>query len=195
MSYLIQNFKYTSSSLRYNLKLRALLLLRNTNILFSLVKLPWQFTKLLYLDRTLSSYRKVVGFYLFMKFTKILLPSIKLFKYTPIGINYPKSAHFTALTLLLSAVSVASKSVTKLQHHTTSTSNLNVNYILSSQIYITTLAYKPVKTALFKLMFMSLSCWFNWPRRYTLPAQSFSLSAQWHLLKFLNVYFFKIYNL
>ena len=195
MSYLIQNFKYTSTSLRYNLKLRALLLLRNTNILLSLVKMPWQFTKLLYLDRTLSYYRKVVGLYLFMKLSKVLLPSIKLFKYTPVGVNYPKSAHFTALTLLSTAVSTASSSVAQIQNSTSSVPKLKTNYILNSQVYITTLAYKPVKTALFKLMFMSLSCWFTWPRRYALPSQSFSLSAQWHLLKFLNVYFFKIYNL
>ncbi len=195
MSYLIQNFRYPLPSLRYNLRLRAALLLRNSFIIISLILYPVKFNKLLGLNSLWLTYRRFIGFYLFAKLSKSALPKVKIFKYTPIGVNFPISAHASALNLIYSSLHALPPKVAKVKStHSVVNSYITSPYYYGNQVYLTTLTHKPVKLVMYKFLFTSLNCWFLWSKRYRIPAQCFSVSSSWYLFKFLNVYFFKIYN-
>lgn len=172
-----------------------MLLLRNVGMLLSLLKLPLHFGKAINPLWVCYKYQQFVGLYLFVKLRKVLIPHIHLFKYAPIGVNYPTSAHFRALACLETPLKLKWLWCTQPNDPNHLSSYLKSTYMGSSQVYLVTLTHKPVKVTLFKLLLMSMSCWFSWSRKYVLPSQCFTVSAHWYLLTFLNVYFFKIYNI
>ena len=55
-------------------------------------------------------------------------------------------------------------------------------------------ANRPYRLALWKFMNMLTLLWFQWPRRYFLTEQYVLATRNWRMLRFLNLYYFKVYN-
>lgn len=192
MSYLIQNFTYTNHFIRSNLRVRTSILARNFLLIFVLFS---NSSKLFNMNaQTYVHARQVLKIWniSFKALAKVLFPKLKFLRYTPIGINFPRSAHYRTL-----------KSLNDLLHHEVksptlmlplSTHAVTYPYYTGSPIAITPIAKKPFSYAMYKFLRMSLNLWFSWPKQYKLSLHYTSLNNQWLFLRFLNKYYFKVYN-
>jgi hypothetical protein len=192
MSYLIQNFANTQYSTRLNLRSRSAFLFRNATAIYGLLSTSSKAFNLPATNIIFIRQLNHVGNYIFRKLIKVLFPKPKFLKHTPIGINYPTSAHRESLRII--DVLLSKKLPSNLPNIRMG-SFLRCPYFTGSQIAFTPIAGKAFFLALYKLLRMSLQMWFYWPRYYSITTHYTPLHSQWLFLKFLNKYFFKVYNI
>jgi hypothetical protein len=192
LSYLIQNFSYTNFSLRISIRLLSSMLVRNVNVIILLLQ---TFTRAL-LPIHLTSINLIGLMPLlntsFRYFTQVLLPKTKYLKYVPIGINLPLSTFY--LTLRSLDLHLEGRYTPK-TYLTSTTSTITNPYFSMIPICITPIAKKPYSYTLYKLLRMNLSIWFYWPPQYITKIHYTNITNQWYLLRFLNKYYMKVYNL
>jgi len=192
MSYVIQNFQHGSHSTRMNLRSRSAFLVRNVLTIYTLLSSSSKAFNLPMSSVAFIRQVNHIGNKIFCKIAKVLFPKPKFLRYTPIGINYPLSAHREAIK----GIDLLLEKKTLLKVHSfPSNSFLRCPYPIGSPIAITPVAGKAFSLALYKLLRMSLQVWFYWPRSYRITTHYTPLNSQWLYLKFLNKYFFKVYNI
>jgi hypothetical protein len=192
MSYVIQNFRSPSLTLRMSLKLKSLLVLRNAHALYTLF---WLFSKPSQLG-TINYHSAAILQKLSLMSSKrlpvIVFPRTAMLKRTPIGVNFNSSAFWTALSTILS---MFSKREPLLYVHSPIVSTITYPFPKSTSTVVMVPTSKALLTALHKFLLTSLSLWWVWPKNLK-PGQLFiNLHSYWFLLKFLNKYFYKVYNI
>lgn len=193
MSYVIQNFSYTKPSLRSTMRTRAVILARNVPLIYTLLL---KSARLMTLNaHSLKNVRFVfsLGNKEFKALSRVLFMKTKLLSYSPIGVNFPLSTHYSTLSNLNKLFS--DKPTFENFPLSTYTKSFLYPYFDSPQIAITPFAKKPFWYALYKLLRASLNLWFCWPRHLIFTTHFTSIHSTWLLLKFLNKFFFKVYNL
>lgn len=98
-----------------------------------------------------------LGNKVFRGIIKVLFPKPKFLRYTPIGVNYPLSAHRETL---ISLNRLLDKKIPNKSFEQPNTSFLRCPYPMGSPIAITPIAGKAFFLALYKLLRMSLQVWF-----------------------------------
>jgi len=191
MSYLIQNFTHTNYSMRLNLRSRAAFILRNIFLIYNLLIAPSKIINMLASNKYLWRQIRFIGSNFFSKLIKILFPKPRFVRYVPIGTNFARSAHRQSLQnldLLLQNQTLP------LQLPSPALAARQYPYFTGFSLSITPVAKKPFSLTLYKLLRMSLGVWFSWSRTYNLSVHYSNIHTQWLFLKFLNKYFFKVYN-
>ena len=155
MSYLIQNSVYPAHSLKISLRVRASFLARNVSVIYMLLS---TYTKAFNLPYPVSQHNLhflVNAPHFFSKFAKVLFKPTKFLRYTPIGINFPISAHYRALANLDSLLASDDKFIpfANLTPH----SHFSYPYYSRSHVAITPVTKKPFSLALHKFLRMNLS--------------------------------------
>ena len=191
MSYLIQNFTYTSYTIRTNWKTRALTLLRNYATLFTLLNTQnffflqnaqtWHFS--IFFIKTHNSY--------FTRLYHVALPQVKEIKHSPIGVNFPRSAHFASLTRIDALFTFYDTPYFSLPMRTSAR--------LYPYAYGTPLAITPTsKSFYFNLLHrffrMSLLIWFHLPSTFKFWVHYTYIVPRFRFLTFPNKYYFKVYH-
>lgn len=191
LSYLIQNFYYPTSSLRINLRVKSALLARNFLVIYTLFSNSSKLFNTLATSHVSSRYLLKIANIGFRAFVRVLFPKVTLLRYTPIGINFPLSARYRALLNIDYLMQDHGKPQQSLQLTNRFLTNPYFNGI---PIAITPIAKKPFAYTFYKMLRMSLNVWFSWPKQFKLLAHYTSINSQWNFLRFLNKYYFKIYN-
>lgn len=192
MNYLIQNFQYQQKTIRGNLRVRSSFIARNFALIYLLLSSSSVGYNLLAKtslgDRTILK----VGDAAFNALSKVLFWKIKNLKFTPIGTNFPVSAHYTGVVGLDNLISKTPYS----PNFPLDTGRFfNYPYFMGNPIAITPISGKTYSYALYKLLRMSLNMWFCWPRHYRISINHTTINSYWLILRFLNKYFFKLYNI
>lgn len=153
MSYVIQNFQHGSHSTRMNLRSRSAFLVRNVLTIYTLLSSSSKAFNLPMSSVAFIRQVNHIGNKIFCKIAKVLFPKPKFLRYTPIGINYPLSAHREAIK----GIDLLLEKKTLLKVHSfPSNSFLRCPYPIGSPIAITPVAGKAFSLALYKLLRMSL---------------------------------------
>lgn len=191
MSYLIQNFFSLPHSLKISLRVRTAFTVRNVHAIFNLMSLhtyPFKITAQNY------SYQHQLLFssnQFFSRVHSVLFPDPKFLRFIPFGINFPMSAHHKALSELNKKYTQVE---TSYNFPDLASNSFSYPYFSRPQIIITNFAKKPFTLALHKFLRLSLTLWCTWPRGYKFNLNYTSLGKNFHLLLFLNKYFFKVYS-
>ena len=182
-------------SLRINLRLKSVLMARNALLIVSALGPSVKNTNLLNLNYTLAVYKQLISPYLFSKLPKIIFPKAKSLKYVPVGLNFVKSAHHYGLRTALEPLTPTNSYVNSDMLGKSLARYFTSQYYYGSYVHLAMLSNKPMKSLIYKFLFSSISCWFSWSKRLTIPLQCFSVSKNWRLVKFINLYYFKIYSI
>ena len=191
MSYIIQNTQSPHSTLRANPKLRSSFMVRNASIIFFLL---FNSSRLFNIHASSINFRRQLTYYSdvsFLRFGSLLMRGIGDVKYEPIGTNYALSAYYTALRRL-DQYSSSSKPTLSLLRCTT---RVFLNpYFRPVSFILTSASKSSFQAALHKFLRMLLHSWFAWPKKnISISTHSF-ISANLSLLRFLNLYYFKVYR-
>ena len=191
MSYLIQNTYSFSTTIKISIRTRSAFISR---VYPSVIACLYMNTEGFVLPTSLSPYQRIVlsnSVHFFTKFYNVLFPNPKFLRFIPFGINFPVSAHYTALNNINNQLS--NKNNLRLLPYISDRS-FNYPYFSRPQIAITNVSKAPFSLALQKLLRLSLGLWFVWPRGYKLSMNYADINQTWYLLRFLNKYFFKVYS-
>lgn len=195
LSYLIQNFPLNEASLRINLRLKSVWMARNAATVISVLGPSIRNINLLNLNYTLATYKQLISPYLFSKLSKIIFPKTKSLKYAPIGLNFAKSVHHYGLRTATTALTSTNANPNSAILGRALVNYFTSQYYYGSYVHLAMLSNKPMKLLIYKFLFSSLSCWFSWSKRLTVPLQCFAVLKNWRLVKFINLYYFKIYSI
>ncbi len=192
MSYIIQNFYYPNNSLRTTIRVRSAFIARNFQIIYALLSNSSKLFNIL--SQSYSSTRHVlkIANSSFKAIAKVLLPGLKYMRYTPIGLNFPMTAQYRALIGLEDLIN-GFKTPEKLLELTDR--HLVNPYFIVTSIVITPVSKKMFAYAFYKFMRMILSLWFYWPKKYHITTHYTHVNSGLTLVRFLNNYYFKVYNI
>lgn len=191
VSYLIQNFYYQNSSLRMTIRVRSAILARNFHVIYILLSNSSKLFNILSQSYPLYRYILKIANLSFREIAKVLFTKVKLMRYTPIGVNFPLSARYQALKgldLLLNG------NDTPTQLLKLSDRSITNPYFMGTPIVITPVSKKPFAYTFYKFMRMTLNMWFYWPKKYSITTHYTDVVSGVTLLRFLNSYYFKVYN-
>ena len=154
MSYLIQNTHSTSNSLKVSLRVRSSFLIRNVNTIYSLAYTQEESTRILSSLHSYSNQLLMFSSHFFTRLIPILFPNPKFLRFIPFGINFPATAHYQALVLMLGKL----KQVQPINKFPAIPLELyKYPYFTRPQIAITNISKKPFTLALYKLLRLSLN--------------------------------------
>ena len=193
MSYLIQNSVYPAHSIKISLRVRASFLARNVGVIYTLLSAYTKAFNLPYPVTQHNLHVLVRASYLFSKFAKVLFKPTKFLRYTPVGINFPSSAHYRALANLGSLLAADDKFMPFANPRTDS--YFSYPYYARSWVAITPITKKPFSLALHKFLRMNLDMWFYWPRAFKISSNFTDINSSWVFSRFLNKYFFRVYTI
>jgi hypothetical protein len=192
VSYALQNLSSLQSTLRINPKLRASFTCRNVPVIFFLL---FNSTRLFNLNSSSLQFRRQLIHYSdvsFLQFGSLVFKELRDIKYEPIGTNYALSAYRVALTLIdnyLFGLNIPSPAIL-----CTPRSFVNP-YFQSTSLFITPSSKQSFSSALHKFLRMILHLWFTWPGKYTSVTTHTFITPSTSVLRFLNLYYFKVYRI
>ena len=154
MSYVIQNFYYPTHSLRSTVRSRTVIIARNFHLIYSLfANTSKAFNILANTNKTARFVFKISDFR-FNAMASVVFSKAKFLKYTPIGVNFPMSAHFRTLYNLNLLLEEKGYPDTCLG---LSENAFDYPYYEGTQVVITPIAKKPMSLAMYKFLRSSLS--------------------------------------
>ena len=191
LSYVIQNFEHHHFSVKASWKVKAVFVARNFATIytflnslstpFNLNAITWNISRILRV--TLSRY--------FTHMYDASFPKVKDMRHTPIGVNFPKSTHYFALTQLNRALTSFTSVSTSLP---LTERRVLYPYPFASPLVITPVANNFSVDLLYRFFKASLTVWFTWPSRYKTWVHYSYLTPRLRQLTFLNKYYFKVYH-
>ena len=191
MSYVIHNFSPYAYTLRMNWKVRSLQLIRNYITLYTF----FNSRPLFALYATSTWVFPIVLFHnnytYFNRLYEILFPKIYEIKHSPIGVNFPRSAHLkTLLSLDILFCTGQVNPVTLIPFR----SLRSYPYAFGTALAITATAKSFYSTILYRFLRMSLLLWFNFASTYKFWVHYTLMTSRFQLLPFTNKYYFKVYH-
>jgi hypothetical protein len=190
MSYIIQNFIRPHYSTRMTHRVQTSTLVRNYALIYLLSFSTaqsfninanswrnWQWCLKLHADA-------------FRAFPKAALPKTKLLKYTPIGVNYPKTAYYRTLVnidQMLDGEHEGSQTLLLTPYY------YQNPYFVKTTLAITFISNRTFTYQLYKFLRLVMDLWFYWPRKFKISTNFTWLTIPWYQFRFLNRYYFKIY--
>lgn len=194
LSYLIHNFHKTSPTNRSTLRIRTTFLARNYPVIALFLN---SHSKAFNLNAsTCNTIREslLVGRENFRALSRVLFSKSYTLRFTPLGINFPQSAYFWALYHLIK-FSKPLETPSLPLFPEVDQSYLTYPYFQYNKIAITPVTKKPFLLTLNKFLRMSLSLWFHWPNVYRIDSNFSNVLGPYLFLRFLNKYYFKVYNI
>lgn len=192
MSYVIQNFSYSSIRTKLTIKTRAAFLAKNSISIYTLLTSLSVASSLTTNSYPHLKYLVAKFDYLFFKFSKIIFARPKFLRYLPTGTNFPITAQYQCLQNMNSLL----QSKSQLQFFPPVVpSTLYYPYFSITRVVIYPITKSPLLVVLNKLLRMNLHVWFLWPRSCFVASQIIFINSTWLWLKFLNKYFFRVYSL
>lgn len=191
MSYVIQNFYSVNHALILNQKLYWIWLHRNNNLILTFLVRNWThgFSNLNYLTNVQMLFTLNLLFFnnSFYQIYKTLLTKWNQFWVT----NYVKSLQYWTLIGSHRLISKQSIRTELLVLHEDLFFNQYFTNVVVSNISLHNKYYRNV---LLKFILLLVSPWQLWNRHYNISLKFMLISKNFHLIRFYNSYFFKMYN-
>ena len=190
MCYVIENFQPMFTHLRYYPYLRVLFFFRNLYKHFILVSLFFNNLVFTYWPQTSLNF---FNNFFIKNFTLVIAPHLQI-KSNPIKLNFPNSLQFWALTRSLFLYT----QYEQLTVNPVVTNTININF--EYQYYLTKkVLHVQTKKTPFKIIMLTILKWIINPWTYfntnlKLVPIPLSFTPQMLFLKYINTYFFKVYN-
>lgn len=192
MSYLIHNFSYTHYAIRSSWKTRTVIAARNSLLVYlSLTTLSAPFNRSTATWQFSQFFLKTSSYY-FSRLFYVLFPKVKEIKHTPIGLNFPCSAHYAGLRQL--DLTLTPFSVTQPLLPLTLRRFL-YPYPFGSPLLINYSSKNILFDLIYRFFSMSLNLWFYWPASYKTWVHHMYVSPRIRPIWFLNKYYFKVYHI
>ena len=191
MSYLIQNTYSTSNPLKVSLRVRSAFLVRNVHTIYALAYTQEYANRIASGIHSYNNQILLLSSTFFTRLIPLLFPNPKFLKFIPFGINFPLTAHYSSIVLMLKQLD---KTLPVNTFPSLSNDYYKYPYFTRPQIAITNISKRPFTLALYKLLRLSLNLWCIWPRSYNFTSNYTNVTKGWLLLRFLNKYFFKVYS-
>jgi hypothetical protein len=137
-----------------SLRVRAAFVVRNIHVVYTLINLPSVIHDMQSFNKNYQIKVHISLSNFFNKIIRILFPSTKFLKFTPIGVNFPSSAHLRGIQNFHNLLS-QSQPVNVLQRLPSNA--FKYPYFTKHRIAITPIAKKPFSTALYKFLRMTLN--------------------------------------
>ena len=191
MSYVIQNFYNVNQTPVLNQKLYLIWLHRNSSLILTSIVKNWNIllynVNYLHNSTTLFALNKFffnTGFYkLYKSF---------LVKWNPVlTTNYTKSLQYWTLVYNNEFLEKQHISTTLIKIENTFFYNQYFNNIVVSNI---SLHNKYYRATMIKFIYLITSNWQLWNRNYNISFKFGLIPKNFHLIRFYNTYFFKMYN-
>lgn len=191
MSYAIQNFSNVNQSLILNQKLYLIWILNNMSTIITFLTKNWILTL-----TTINSKNNLESFLFltrlffnngFYKLFKTLLTKWKPF----VTVNYTKSVQYWVYKI---GSSVIDKKIPINNVVTISTINLYNQYYSNFVISNISMHNKYYRTVLLKFLQLLLLNWQLWGKNYVVSYRFMLINKNFHLIRYYNSYFFKMYN-
>jgi len=157
LSYVIQNFYYPTHSLRSTVRSRTVVIARNFHLIYSLFAKSSKAYNILANTNSITRLAYSVGDSRLNAIARAVFSKVKFLKYSPIGVNFPMSAHYRTL---FNINALLEKKRDPMPCLSLSSNAFDYPYYEGSQIVITPIAKKPMSYALYKFLRCSLSLWF-----------------------------------
>ncbi len=191
MSYAIQNFSNVNQSLILNQKLYLIWVLNNMSTIITFLTKNWILTL-----TTINSKNNLESFLFltrlffnngFYKLFKTLLTKWKPF----VTINYTKSVQYWVYKI---GSSVIDKKIPINNVVTISDIHLYNQYYSNFVISNISMHNKYYRTVLLKFLQLILLNWQLWGKNYVISYRFMLVNKNFHLIRYYNSYFFKMYN-
>lgn len=191
MSYLIHNFAFNHYTLRLSWKARTVVAVRNASLVyfflttlttpFNITASTWHFSQF---------YLKTYYHY-FSRLFYVFFAKVKEIRFIPIGLNFPRSAHYTSLTQLESTLTplLPVKTLLPLTKH-----RLLYPYPFGMALVLHWSSKNIFFDLVYRFFRMSLSLWYYWPTRYKTWVHYTYISPRLRTMWFLNRYYYRIYH-
>lgn len=191
MSYLIQNFRNDPKNSKLTVRTKSFLVLRNIHVIWTFL-----FSPLPSVNIGANSYPNIYfialyGDTFFNKFLKYALPPTRRIKYIFIGLNLPKSSTYTLYKVLDKFLNTE-KIDYKLK---TFSNNYFINpYLRNISLIVIPQTHRMFIYTLAQLLRLLLHTSIHWPKKLKPRLHYSKLVYNITLLRFLNKYYFKVYN-
>lgn len=191
MSYAIQNFSHVNQSLILNQKLYLIWVLNNMSTIITFLTKNWILTL-----TTINSKNNLESFLFltrlffnngFYKLFKTLLTKWKPF----VTVNYTKSVQYWVYKI---GSSVIDKKIPINNVVTISDIHLYNQYYSNFVISNISMHNKYYRTVLLKFLQLILLNWQLWGKNYVISYRFMLVNKNFHLIRYYNSYFFKMYN-
>lgn len=191
MSYLIHNFSYNHYTVRSSWKTRTVIAARNSSLVYlSLSTLSTPFNISANTWQISQFYLKTSSHY-FSRLFYVLFPEVKEIKHTPIGLNFPRSAHYAGLSQLNLTLTPFSLNTPLLP---STSQRLLYPYIFGAPLILNYSAKNILFDLIYRFFSMSINLWFYWPSSYKTWVHHMYVSPRIRPIWFLNRYYFRVYN-
>lgn len=189
---MVHNFSKRSSIFRWTPKKHLLWLLNNTTFFyFSTVQLMLLAWSSLSLITTKSIFQRLFKYGFNQTALKLTLAPLS-FKNYPVGTNFSQTIKYW---ILQKNILCFSNKTWNLPRVFSTNQNFFSRYYVITPINLTRATQKIFRSVFFKFLTILTLTWTHWGSKHRFWVQHTYLSQNFHLLKFLNVYFFKILNI
>ena len=191
MSYAIQNFSHVNQSLILNQKLYLIWVLNNMSTIITFLTKNWILTLTTINSRNnLESFLFLTRLFFnngFYKLFKTLFTKWKPF----VTVNYTKSVQYWVYKI---GSSVIDKKIPINNVVTISDIHLYNQYYSNFVISNISMHNKYYRTVLLKFLQLILLNWQLWGENYVISYRFMLVNKNFHLIRYYNSYFFKMYN-
>ena len=127
----------------------------------------------------------------FTRLAPTILSHMRRMKSVVVGSNFPRSVYFAALSCLGNDVGATPLTRPLLSD---AESTLIRPYYIGVPVVVLPLSRRTFMATLHKFLRISIQPWSSWPLNYRPTVSHLSVSQQWSLLRFVNMYYFKVYR-
>ena len=191
LSYVIQNFYNVNQSLVLNQKLYLIWINRNSPLILTFIIKNWNLliNNISYLNN-IQSLQQLNRFFFNTGFYKLF--KTLLIKWNPLlTTNYIKSLQYWTLKFNNILLDKQTNSVSLLTVENEFFYNQYFNNVVISNI---SLHNKYYRTVILKFITLLTLNWQLWNRNYNISFKFMLITKNFHLIRFYNTYFFKMYN-
>jgi len=191
LSYVIQNFYSINQSLVLNQKLYLIWINRNSPLILTFITKNWNLliNNLSCLNNSKSLYQ-LTRFFFNTGFYKILKTLLTKWK-TLLTTNYTKSLQYWILKLNTSLIEKQTITNNLIIVEDNLVYNQYFNNVVVSNISLHNKYYRSV---MLKFITILTTNWQLWNRNYNISFKFMLITKNFHLVRYYNSYFFKMYN-
>lgn len=192
LSYVIQNFYSVNQAMILNQKSHSIWVFKNTPLMVTLIiQRTNLITNIVNVRSNVAVWIHLINVFYKAGFANVF--NTLTSRWTPLlGTNYPKGMHYWTYKM---GIFLIDKENWQGQLKDTSDELFFNQYYTPVVVSNVSLHNKYYRTVMMRFFQLLITNWQYWPRTYNIAFQFLLVNKNFHLVKYYNFYFFKMYNL